>query len=202
MNARRVNRSVKSINRKKRSRTTPAATIGNNCNPTTGFTLDERLFRNSILPLALANRWIETNTQIGLFEYNIPITENTDTIVFSEPNIFAVRILINANNNGVKKDLELNIKYNDNTIKNFIQTDIDTTVDIYYITITPINITVYEETPTNIVNTKDFNLKTASIIGINVTNGMIQDSEENKVFTIQSQTSVNTFQRKLYNFKH
>lgn len=205
MNARRVNRSVKSINRKKRSRNPPAASIGNNCNPTTAFKLDERFFRNSILPVALANHWIETDTQIGLFRLDIPIDGPVRTLAFSEPNIFALHILVEQlENEAIANPVTLTILYSNGSQYTFNQSDIDKEYDLYYVTITPINITVYEDTQSHIVNTVNFELKESAIIGINVTNAQFikTRSFNPAAYIIGTNTSVNTRARSLYDFRN
>lgn len=44
------------------ARSAPSTAVANNCNPTVSSYIDYSYFRNSVLPVALANKWIEVTT--------------------------------------------------------------------------------------------------------------------------------------------
>ncbi|UNI72383.1 MAG: hypothetical protein [Chaetfec virus UA24_3359] len=93
MNARRVNTQLKNTNRNKQPRNSPAASIGNHCNPTTSFSIDERFFRRAILPLAIANNWISKPN-------NNFIRINSIDNVINIPNRTYISFIISLHSNG------------------------------------------------------------------------------------------------------
>lgn len=169
MNANRVYQRIRRTNRSKKQRNSPIASIGNNCNPSLSFKFDERTFRNTILPLAVANKWVDLNKDIYMIDTPQDVEPNTTTAVFTYSDIFATRFNIT---NGTNRNITINILYSDGT-NHSEQLDVESNDRIYQISITPINATIYQMPPLGNYQLQkfvSFNMVSSSIVGINLEN--------------------------------
>lgn len=67
-------RSIRRRSTRNSDRTPPPTSIGNHCNPTVSRNIDFGYFRDTVLPVALANKWMDINGSISFYDYTIPST--------------------------------------------------------------------------------------------------------------------------------
>lgn len=172
MNANRVYQRIRRTNRSKKQRNPPIASIGNHCNPSLSFKFDERIFRNTILPLAVANKWVDLNKDIYMIDTPQNVQPNTDTVVFTYSDIFAVRFnVITKYDPNNLPDYKVTVLYSDGTTHSEEIDTYDPREGIFQITITPINATIYDMAPiydNPLQKFVSFNMISSSIVGINL----------------------------------
>lgn len=171
MNANRVYQRIRRTNRSKKQRNSPIASIGNNCNPSLSFKFDERIFRNTILPLAVANKWVDLNKNIYMVDTPQDVGPDLHTIVFDQSDIFALRFNVITQTDNLVPNTNITILYSNGTSYTASITDSGIKDHIYQISITPINATVYEMPPYGNSQEKNFisfNMVSSSIVGINL----------------------------------
>lgn len=186
MNANRVYQRIRRTNRSKKQRNPPIASIGNHCNPSLSFKFDERIFRNTILPLAVANKWISVNDNIYMIDTPQYVEPGTTTAVFTYSDIFAIRFNV-TKRSPQPINITIDILYsNGATYSETIPIPALKTV-VYQVSITPINATIYQmEPPGDNIKEKfvSFNMQSASIVGVNLTNCNFDSSNPIRIYRL------------------
>lgn len=209
MYAQRVNRRVRETNRRKQSRYSPSASIGNHCNPSTAFQLDRRLFERSILPVALANGWVPSQSPPSNptdFVYDsvpLNVSSGDTSLSFNESdNVLGIYINVTLGSTSSRK---ITLVYANGTSRSynfFNQSNLSGRRVIY---INPFTVTGYGDTDTsNIVSDP----VESYIVGVTLQNMTIyvSSSVSNVAFVVRYDTTqpstVNNFtaDRMVYNF--
>lgn len=104
---------TKRYNRNKQERHPPLAQINNNCNPLVSYNIDERTFKEHILPTAIANNWCLP------FNNEPPYTPNPSSIrieaengIINIPNKTYTQLIIEFN---IRLRGAINLTFADNT---------------------------------------------------------------------------------------
>lgn len=184
MNANRVYQRIRRTNRSKKQRNSPIASIGNNCNPSLSFKFDERIFRNTILPLAVANKWVDLNKDIYMIDTPQDVQPNTNTIVFDYKDIFALRFNVYTPNNINYQNLTITVLYSNGTTHNETITNNDITSKTFQISITPINATVTQIPLRQVDKFVSFNMISSSIVGVNLENCTFSSSDPIRIYRL------------------
>lgn len=183
MNEKYVSRCEKRINRRKRTRDPPVAVIGNIASPVHPVSIDERIFRNSILPMALANKWIEVNSPdvVGHVE-NITVAEGTNDFTFT-PGVYVCAYFTAYISAPTTLRLYFTITYGDGSQRSFQSNNVSGSGLVYFdVLITPICVMIIGRgdvgLPGSNVESLYGTLETIPITKIDLSGAQVSTSDE------------------------
>lgn len=93
-------RSIRRRPSRNSDRTSPPTTIANNCNPTVSRNIDFSYFRDTVLPVAIANKWLTTTAQVETIVHELhfpgPTEDNEDGWFELPPYCIGFTVILSA----------------------------------------------------------------------------------------------------------